>query len=132
MKRSEATNEDELNRICEERTLLARINSNQIVKVHDIHVNKSIYVFLEDMDAGTLAEVLQNFPCNGLNSEESLRSVIFQIASGLRDLHKHDVLHRDLTTENIWCSKEGDVKLVDLGTAKFIDRFEKDEYRRCK
>ena len=132
MKRSEATNEDELNRICEERTLLDRINSNQIVKVHDIHVNKSIYVFLEDMDAGPLAEVLQNFPCNGLNSEESLRSVIFQIASGLRDLHKYNVLHRDLTAENIWCSKEGDVKLVDLGTAKFIDRFEKDEYRRCK
>lgn len=43
-----------------------------------------------------------------------------EIAAGLGEAHRKQVVHRDLKTENVLVSTEGHVKIVDFGIAKEI------------
>jgi len=51
-------------------------------------------------------------------SENSIRSIVTQIARGLRYLHSRGFIHRDIKPENILISQNGTVKLADFGFAK--------------
>lgn len=45
-----------------------------------------------------------------------------QIAFGLQYLHQHNILHRDLKTQNIFLTRSKMIKLGDLGTILSADR----------
>lgn len=51
-------------------------------------------------------------------SENSIRSIVTQVARGLRYLHSRGFIHRDVKPENILISQNGTVKLADFGFAK--------------
>lgn len=35
-------------------------------------------------------------------------------------LHNHEIIYRDIKPENIMCMDDGYLKLIDMGTAKFL------------
>ena len=45
---------------------------------------------------------------------------MLQILSGLRVLHKHWIIHRDLTPQNLLISEEGILKFSDFGLSRFF------------
>ena len=47
-----------------------------------------------------------------------LRSYLYQLLSGLRYLHKHGIIHRDVKPENLLVAAEGTLKLCDFGFAR--------------
>ena len=51
-------------------------------------------------------------------SEEEIWEIFIQIVKGLKILHKHKVLHRDLKSANVFLNKDGTVKLGDLNVSK--------------
>ena len=53
-------------------------------------------------------------------SEGDKKSIIQQILSGLAEIHRNGVLHRDLATSNILINKQGEVKISDFGLSRFI------------
>ena len=45
-----------------------------------------------------------------------------QLLQGLSHLETHGVLHRDLKPQNILLNKEGVLKVIDFGLARYIDQ----------
>jgi serine/threonine protein kinase len=41
---------------------------------------------------------------------------------GVKYLHDRNILHRDLSINNVFLTKDGDVKIGDFGSAKFMTR----------
>lgn len=53
-----------------------------------------------------------------------------QVVLMLEYLHHHGIIYRDLKSENIICGTDGYLKLVDLGTAKFLTQNADGSYER--
>jgi len=53
-------------------------------------------------------------------SDAHTRYFLYQILSGMRAIHAHNVLHRDLKPGNILVNKNCDVKICDFGLARSL------------
>jgi len=53
-------------------------------------------------------------------SESVIKGLIKQFLNGLTEIHKFNVIHRDLKPQNLLISKGGVIKIADFGLARFI------------
>ncbi|MCQ2818024.1 MAG: protein kinase [archaeon] len=62
--------------------------------------------------------------------ENLLKSIAFQILSGLEFMHSHELFHLNLSLENIFFVK-GKIKIAGIGTDKYFYKYEEcDKYER--
>jgi NIMA (never in mitosis gene a)-related kinase 1/4/5 len=50
--------------------------------------------------------------------EQEIWSLFYQMVIGLRELHHHKIMHRDIKCANVFLTKEGMAKLGDLNVSK--------------
>lgn len=74
-----------------------------------------LWIFLELMDGGALTNMLEEL--SGGVSEKFCRYVSYKVLQGLKYLHDRHILHRDIKSDNILFSEQGDIKLADFGYA---------------
>eukprot|EP00735_Rhodelphis_limneticus_P006725 TRINITY_DN19156_c0_g1::TRINITY_DN19156_c0_g1_i1::g.2218::m.2218 TRINITY_DN19156_c0_g1::TRINITY_DN19156_c0_g1_i1::g.2218 ORF type:complete len:493 (+),score=147.20,sp/O80396/M2K3_ARATH/39.43/5e-82,Pkinase/PF00069.20/1.4e-62,Pkinase_Tyr/PF07714.12/2.1e-37,NTF2/PF02136.15/1.9e-17,Kdo/PF06293.9/0.00075,Kinase-like/PF14531.1/0.0063,Seadorna_VP7/PF07387.6/0.073,APH/PF01636.18/62,APH/PF01636.18/1.8,RIO1/PF01163.17/0.17,SnoaL_4/PF13577.1/0.21 TRINITY_DN19156_c0_g1_i1:52-1479(+) len=74
--------------------------------------NGAIYLMMENMEAGSLADVVKN---TGPIPEPVLSNMSKQILSGLSSMHHAKMIHRDLKPGNILMDLKGAVKISDFG-----------------
>ncbi len=93
-----------------------KLNHPTIAKVYDFRQKKSWFkvtgceLLMEYVDGKSLEEV--EAPELG-----QLVLIFGQVASALAHMHRRGVFHGDLKPQNIMLSKNGQVKLIDFGTA---------------
>lgn len=61
-------------------------------------------------------------------TEANLKSLSFQMLSGIDYLHQKGVIHRDMKGSNILISSQGVLKLADFGLARFYQKRRRLDY----
>ncbi len=102
--------------LCDEARLSARINHPNVVRVFDVtHTDKITYVVMEHIEGDTLSAVVR---AKGRLPLSEALGIGCAVASGLAAAHELGIIHRDVKPQNILLSKNGEVKLLDLGLAR--------------
>ncbi|KAL9559412.1 hypothetical protein MBANPS3_000427 [Mucor bainieri] len=52
--------------------------------------------------------------------EQQIRRIFKQIALGVRHLHEHNIVHRDIKDENVVLGDDGGLRLIDFGSAAYL------------
>ncbi len=108
-----------LERFIEEAKALATFNSHPgIVTVHDyLRENGTAYIVMEYVEGITFKEYIQRQ--GGKIPYETARNIIMPVLDALREVHSAGMLHRDISPDNIYISKQGHIKLLDFGAARY-------------
>ena len=100
-----------------EARLLAQFDHPSLVKVFRFwEENNTAYMVMPLYSGMTLAQA-----CKWMRqppTESWLRKVLWSILGGLKLLHEADVVHRDVTPDNIFLQDTGAPVLLDLGAAR--------------
>lgn len=110
----------ELVTVKSEISLLQKLVHPNIVRyVDSVTTREHLYIILEWIESGSLAQVLKRF---GPLSEHLSATLISQALAGLVYLHEQGVIHRDIKGGNLLIDKNGVVKLTDFGVASLGER----------
>lgn len=97
----------------------SKLNHANILTVYGfINEGDTNFIVTEFIEGETLRQKLSTTP---LDLPTTLR-VTGEIASALEAAHDRDIVHRDIKPENIMINDHGQVKILDFGIAKLIDR----------
>ena len=120
-----SSEEKELVRI--EIGILKLCHHPNIVRLLD-HLENEDYIFIvtEFIEGVTLHKYFKQKKVVFTESEAC--TIIYQIAKGIKYLHKYGIVHRDLKPENIMISKQNGadiIKIMDFGLSKIVSPQEK-------
>nr|XP_031362960.1 inactive serine/threonine-protein kinase PLK5 [Lonchura striata domestica] len=102
-------------RVERERELQSRLRHRHIVRLHGHFADGGhLYLLLELCSRGSLADTVR---ARGRLTEPEVRYYLRQLLSGLRYLHGHGLVHRDLKLSNFLLTERMRVKIGDLGLA---------------
>ena len=71
--------------------------------------------FCEAGDLSTMLRSMQALPHRRYFPENQLKVWLVQMLFGLEYLHRHEVIHRDLKSSNIFLTANGDIQIGDFG-----------------
>lgn len=104
-------------RFYEEAKMISELRHPNIVDVYNLYYeNGTAFYTMEYLDGCDLRyHVAHN---NGCISEDALMPIIACVAEALETVHSKGLLHRDIAPDNIFITKDGQVKLIDFGAAR--------------
>lgn len=111
--------------ISNEITLMKSLSHPNILKIDDAIMNeKTMYMFMEFMDGGSLTDIIvsNERKLHGYN-ENVIAFILVNIANGLKYLHENNIIHRDIKSDNILLKRNtNDIKICDFGYAQQLTK----------
>lgn len=106
---------DRLKRFKQEAKAASDLNHPNILTIHEFGADEgSSYIVTEFIDGVTLREKMRD----QLSLSETM-DIAIQAASALAAAHNAGIVHRDIKPENIMIRRDGFLKVLDFGLAKF-------------
>lgn len=104
-------------RFLREARLAAQLNHPNIATIYDIFDSEGeAFIVMEYVEGETIRDRVARGPL----PLATVMDLAIQIASALAAAHQHNVIHRDIKSENIKIRPDGQVKVLDFGLAKRI------------
>ena len=117
--RKAAQNSRFLERFYREAQATAALNHPNMVQVYDVGEDQGHhFIAMELVDGESLARRLKR---EGKIALGDALDIVEQIAKVLRYAYGQSIIHRDIKPDNVLLSRDGQVKLADLGIAKNIE-----------
>ena len=107
-----------LTKFVEEAKRLAQFqNEPGIVRVFDsFEANSTAYIVMEYLDGETLTSYLKR---EGKVPVDTAVAMLTPVIRSLEAVHAAGIIHRDIAPDNLIITKDGDVKLIDFGAARY-------------
>ena len=102
----------------EARVLAKFIGHKNIVSVKSyFRENNTAYFVMDYIDGINFKNYIKN-QGGKISYDDALR-ILLPVMEALADVHKEGVIHRDVTPDNIYISKNNEIKLLDFGSARY-------------
>ncbi|KAL0209409.1 hypothetical protein RCL1_007777 [Eukaryota sp. TZLM3-RCL] len=104
--------------VLRELTVLQSVSHSNVLQVHEVFFKGATVSIVSEHCFCDLVHVIKNqsWPI-GI---PALKSLIFQLLKGLDGLHSRGIIHRDVKPANLLLSLCGEMKIADLGLARFL------------
>jgi TolB-like protein/tRNA A-37 threonylcarbamoyl transferase component Bud32 len=107
--------QDDKARFIHEAQAAAALNHPNICTIHEIdEVEGQSFIAMEFVEGDSLKDIIESGPLK----LEKARSISMQIAEGLNEAHRRQIVHRDIKPANVILTGDGRVKIMDFGLAK--------------
>jgi len=104
-------------RLAREARAAAALSHPGIATIYALEdVDGDLFIASELVHGKTLRSAL----ASGALPRERLVDTLTQIAEALAAAHRHGIVHRDLKPDNVLCTPEGRIKIVDFGIARHV------------
>lgn len=101
----------------EAETLAKFIGNDNIVRIYSyFEENETAYFVMDFIEGTSLYEYTRQK--GGKLSYRETADLLFPIMSALEDVHKKNLIHRDISPDNIIITTEGKAKLIDFGATR--------------
>jgi len=108
-----------LKRFEQEYSVARQITHPNIVKALDFGREGDVrFLVMEFVEGESLGQKIER---DGRMEEAEAVRIISLVAQGLQKAHKQGMIHRDIKPDNILITKDGDVKITDLGLVKELE-----------
>ncbi len=99
---------------------IAKFNQEKgIVDVRDyFEENGTAYIIMEYLEGVTLSEYVKQ---NGTMNATQLFTLMKPVMKSLQKMHDKGIIHRDISPDNIMYLKDGTLKLMDFGSARYFN-----------
>ncbi len=115
--REEQFNEGKVKTLDEARRLAKFQNEPNIVHVYDFfEENNTAYIIMEFCDGRSIKEIMAE---KGPFSVDEALDIVLKVISGMKAVHKEGMIHRDIAPDNIYQLKDGSIKILDFGAARY-------------
>jgi len=106
---------EEKERFIHEAKAASALSHTNITTIHEIdEFEGQMFIVMEYCEGKTLKQVIEKETL----SIKKILDIGIQVCEGLTAAHKKEIVHRDIKSDNIMVTKEGQVKIMDFGLAK--------------
>lgn len=107
-------------RFAREARAIENLDHDNILRIFDYsgESTEHCYIVTEFVDGQTLQQLLVD---HGVMPSEVVAQLGMRLAEALQYAHDQGIIHRDLKPENVMLRRDGTVKLMDFGIARFLD-----------
>lgn len=116
--KTELADSDEfLRRFRNESKAIALLSHPNIVKIYDVGFSERVqYIVMEYVDGITLTDYIEQ---QGLLKWRDAVHFTIQILRALQHAHDRGIVHRDVKSSNVMLLRDGTIKVMDFGIARF-------------
>ncbi len=123
-------NKEFIKRFDREAKIAARLSHNNVVNAIDAgEINGHYYFVMEYVEGVTIKDILEKKEADSAGAvgdegpkksfdEKPALKIVLAVAEALKHAHAKGLIHRDIKPENVILTKDGNVKLADLGLAR--------------
>src|SRR5688500_2489794 len=106
-------------RFSQEARAVSALNHPQIVTIYDLgSAGDRDFLAMEYVEGETLRDTLAAGPIDVRRAFE----LVAEAASGLAAAHETGIVHRDIKPENLMVNRSGQLKVMDFGLAKLVEK----------
>lgn len=81
--------------------------------------NGTAYFVMEYVEGITFKDYIEQK--GGTISFQEVVAILMPIMDALGEMHRHEIIHRDISPENIYITRDKHVKLLDFGAARYAN-----------